>query len=490
MKLDITQKQITYQDAFDAYKKITERTDERQALLMESRTANIDYGKQSIIATNLALKVSGKNDYFRIEALDEQGMHLLKNFSIKDFSFAKGYEQSENCIEGRVERPYLSGLTEQERITLPGQAKFLKSFMNKFESNSKYAGLYGAVAYDFARNFENIGSSHENEPGEDYSFFMPTELQVFDNIRKTATKHELILGGRREALRKSNGSLAYSQKLDGKQFIPSMTDEEFMEKAAFLVEEIKKGRFMQCVLSNSFRLPLKEHPISSYKTLRDINPSPYNFFFNLGDGEFLYGSSPEIHAVVESGNLAIRPLAGTISRIGNAYDDAMQRIKLLTDPKEIAEHSMLVDLGRNEAYRLCTPESVSVKDIYTIETYPNLYHLASGIQGRLKPDFDSIDVLVTTIPAGTLSGAPKKEAMKAIETLENHRRGFYGGAVGYLAFNGDSNLGITIRSVYVNKNFSRLQAGAGIVLDSIPHSELMEVALKISKLAKIHGVEI
>ena len=206
---------------------------------------------------------------------------------------------------------------------------------------------------------------------------------------------------------------------------------------------------------------------------------------SLRHREFLYGSSPEIHAVVEDGVMKIRPLAGTRRRSKNPLEDAKIRISLQTDPKELSEHIMLVDLARNEAYRLCIPESVRVADVFTVEQYPNLYHLASGVEGKLRTGFDSIDVLLTTIPAGTLSGAPKLEAMKAIEDLEPSRRGFYGGAVGYLTFDGECNTGITIRSVHVDDNISTVQAGAGIVRDSVPETEFGETHLKMEKLLQV-----
>ena len=483
MKLDIIEKNIEYADVFEVYKSIIENN--TQALLMESRTKNLAYGKQSIIATGLALKISGKNDYFKIEALNEQGVNLLKEFSKEDFQFASECRQKSDCLEGCVSKIYLPGATEDERIKLSGQARFLKSVMKKFESDNEYAGLYGAVAYDFARNFEDIGEIHEKEEGNDYTLFLPAEIYVFDDIKEKAIKHELQIRGSKIPFKENASSPTYGS---GKTELElCLTDKEYIEKVSFLVDEIKKGRFMQCVLSRSVSMRLVEPILHSYSKIRERNPSPYNFFFDLGDSEFLYGASPEIHAVVEDGNLTIRPLAGTIRRSSNAYDDAMRRIRLLTDKKEISEHSMLVDLARNEVYRLCEPESVKVEDMYTIEAYPNLYHLASGVKGRLKEGFDSIDVLLTTIPAGTLSGAPKKEAMKAIEQLETHRRGYYGGLVGYLSFNDNMNTGITIRSVHVKNNNSLVQSGAGIVKNSDPYKELEEIILKSSKQLEAIG---
>ncbi len=501
MKLNYTEKQIEYQDAFQLYRQLTEGA-EIPALLMESRTKNLAYGRQSIIAANPMLKIIGKNDSFGIYACSPAGKDiLLREFSSEDFPFASEYKKAGvrseyipqmplgisdtavvhiGAIEGRIKREFNAEQVEEDRVKNVGMGKFLRALMGKFKSDNKYAGLYGAFAYDFARNFENIGNRHEQEPRHDFSLFLPADIYVLDDIRQKAVHYRLKGGGKTfmgdTPLKiDSNSNVRYE----------SMAEDEFIRKASSIKSDINDGRFMQCVLSRSVSMPLREHPIRAYGRLRDINPSPYNYFFNFGHGEFLYGSSPEIHAVVEDGVMKIRPLAGTRRRSKNPLEDAKSRMSLQTDPKELSEHIMLVDLGRNEVYRLCLPESVKVTDVFTVEQYPNLYHLASGVEGRLREGFDSIDVLLTTIPAGTLSGAPKLEAMRAIEELETARRGFYGGAVGYLTFNGGCNTGITIRSVHVNNNISTIQAGAGIVRDSIPENEVNETNLKLEKLIQV-----
>lgn len=487
MKLNYRKMEIEYQDAFQLYQQLTEGA-KIPALLMESRTRNLAYGRQSIIAANPVLKITGKNDAFGIYACAPYGRNvLLPEFSRKDFPFALEYREHPHAepeligIEGAISREFNPEQTEDERVRNAGMSKFLRAMLGKFHSENRYAGFYGAFAYDFARNFENIGSRHDKEPGQDFVLFLPADIYVFDDIRQMAAHYELEGMGRKAYFKDAplimtlNSNLRYE----------SMSESEFIEKALSIKSDINNGRFMQCVLSRSVSMPLKENPIRTYEKLRGINPSPYNYFFNFGKGEFLYGSSPEIHAVVEDGIMKIRPLAGTRRRSKNPLEDAKLRISLQTDPKELSEHIMLVDLARNEAYRLCIAESVRVTDVFTVEQYPNLYHLASGVEGRLREGFGSIDVLLTTIPAGTLSGAPKLEAMKAIEELENTRRGFYGGAVGYLTFKGDCNTGITIRSVHVNYGMSTMQAGAGIVLGSKPKKEFDETRLKMEKLLQV-----
>ena len=488
MNLNYRKTEIEYQDAFQLYRQLTEGA-KIPALLMESRTRNLAYGSQSIIAANPILKVTGKNDAFGIYACSPYGGDvLLPQFSKEDFPFAlklegTGFraEPELSGIEGAISREFNPDHIEEDRVKNAGMSRFLRAMLGKFQSDNKYAGLYRAFAYDFARNFENIGNRHDTASGQDFVLFLPADIYVFDDIRQMAVHYQLKVMGRTTYLK--DAPLAIIPYSNSRQ--ESMPEGEFTEKARSIQSDIKNGRYMQCVLSRSVSIPLKEHPIRAYERLRGRNPSPYNYFFNFGRGEFLYGSSPEIHAVVEDGVMRLRPLAGTRKRSNNPLEDAYLRISLQTDPKERMEHIMLADLARNEAYRLCIPDSVKVTDVFTVEQYPNLCHLASGVEGRLGKGLDSIDVLLTTIPAGTLSGAPKLEAMKAIEVLENTRRGFYGGAVGYLTFNGNCNTGITIRSVHVNENISTVQAGAGIVLDSVPEEEFGETRLKMEKLLQV-----
>lgn len=475
MKLEFKETNILYQSAFGLYRELTDNG-AVPALLMESRTVNLAYGKQSIVAANPALKFTARNEMFTIQALTEQGRNLLAEFSDQDFPFAHLIPLDDG-IYGTFSREFNPNLAEEQRINKISAGSVLKSFLQKFSADNNYAGLYGAVAYDFARNFEDFGHNHDSKPGEDFVLFLPGDIYVIDEIRQQATHYQIQIDGNKTPFESHPLTL---HDVSSTLRIESMSEEEYIAKAASLISDIKNGRFMQCVLSRSISVPLIENPIDAYARLRDINPSPYCFYFDL-DGEILYGSSPEIHAVVQDGDMIIRPLAGTKRRSQNALEDALLRIELQTDPKERSEHSMLVDLARSEVYRLCEPESVRVTDMFTVEQYPNLYHLATGVRGRLKEGMDSVDVLLTTIPAGTLSGAPKLEAMKAIEDLEPTRRGFYGGAVGYLTFNGETNTGITIRSVHVKNGFSTVQAGAGIVAGSDPVDEAKEVMLKLER---------
>ncbi|MCB9359211.1 anthranilate synthase component I family protein [Candidatus Woesearchaeota archaeon] len=476
MRYEIVSRPFEYGCAFEHYKDISRRN---QSLLMESKTKNLAYGKQSIVATNLALKISGKDGYFRIEALNEQGIGLMKDLSQDDFPYAEFLMNKGYVMDGKIRYEDRHNMTEEQRVHAISQASVVRTFMDKYRCDSKHLGLYGAFAYDFVRQFEDIGHKHAGEEGDDYTLFLPTDVFVFDEIRNSAMHHSIDVPGKKD-------QFAYARPEPSFDLVSrdNFRKDDFIRSIQTIKDDIMNGRFMQCVISRSMDIATKTDPIDTYGYLRRANPSPYLFYFDLGPDGTLYGSSPEYHVVVEDRKVKIRPLAGTRRLTGQALKDANLRAELMTDKKELAEHSMLVDLALSEICRLSNPDTVRLTDTRTLEFYPNLMHLASGIEGILREDFDAIDALLTTIPAGTLSGAPKREAMKAIEELEPHRRGYYGGAAGYLAFNGDMNTAIIIRSIHEIGGRSRVQAGAGVVKDSIPEKEYEETQLKMSKMSE------
>ena len=233
----------------------------------------------------------------------------------------------------------------------------------------------------------------------------------------------------------------------------------------------------QVVLANRRRRPLKAHPLSLYRALRSINPSPYMFYYDFGDFHVV-GASPEILVRLEDGVVNVRPIAGTRPRGATPEEDHALGEDLLADPKERAEHVQLMDLGRNDVGRVAQTGSVRVTDHMVIERYSHVMHIVSNVQGQLKPGLDAIDALKATFPAGTLSGAPKVRAMQIIDEFEPTKRGVYGGAVGYLDYSGNMDVAIAIRTGVVKDGQLYVQAGAGIVADSVPQSEWQETENK------------
>ena len=246
---------------------------------------------------------------------------------------------------------------------------------------------------------------------------------------------------------------------------------------------IFEGDIMQVVLSQRLSQPFHASPLTLYRALRSLNPSPYMFYYDMGD-HHIVGSSPEILVRLENDTVTVRPIAGTRPRGRTAEQDAALAAELLADPKERAEHVMLIDLGRNDIGRIADAGSVKVTDNMVIERYSHVMHIVSNVEGTLKQGMDAIDVLKATFPAGTVSGAAKVRAMEIIDELEPSKRGIYAGAVGYLGFNGDMDVAIAIRTAVVKDGTLYVQAGAGIVADSVPENEWMETQNKAKAVLK------
>ena len=248
-------------------------------------------------------------------------------------------------------------------------------------------------------------------------------------------------------------------------------------------EYIRAGDCMQVVPSQRMHLPFSDHPLSLYRALRTLNPSPYMFYYDFGDFHVV-GASPEILVRRERDQVTVRPIAGTRLRGKTEAEDQALAAELLSDAKEIAEHVMLIDLGRNDVGRISQTGQVQVTDKMVIERYSHVMHIVSNVEGCLKPDTSNMAVLAATFPAGTLSGAPKIRAMEIIEALEPAKRGIYGGAVGYLSFNGDMDLAIAIRTAVIKNQTLYVQSGGGIVADSDPQAEWQETQNKAMAVLK------
>ncbi len=253
--------------------------------------------------------------------------------------------------------------------------------------------------------------------------------------------------------------------------------EPFKEAVDRAKHYIYEGDAMQVVLSQRMQMPFADHPLALYRALRMLNPSPYMFYYDMGDFHIV-GASPEILVRREGDNVTVRPIAGTRPRGATHEQDVELEHELLADPKELAEHLMLIDLGRNDVGRIAEVGSVKLTDNMTIERYSHVMHIVSSVEGKLKPGSGNMDVLRATFPAGTVSGAPKVRALEIINELEPTARGIYSGAVGYLSFSGDMDLAIALRTAVIKDQTLYVQAGAGIVADSVPESEWQETQNK------------
>lgn len=260
-------------------------------------------------------------------------------------------------------------------------------------------------------------------------------------------------------------------------FTSGFTEEGFKAAVEQIKEYVLAGDVMQCVPSQRMSIPYRAAPLDLYRALRSLNPSPYMFYLNLGDHQ-VAGSSPEILTRLEEGEVTVRPIAGTRKRGRDEAEDQALEAELLADPKELAEHLMLIDLGRNDVGRISETGSVTVTDKMVVERYSHVMHIVSNVVGRLKPGLSAMDVLRATFPAGTVSGAPKIRALEIIDEVEPVKRGVYSGAVGYLSWHGNMDTAIAIRTAVIKDGQLHVQAGAGIVADSVPEMEWQETLNK------------
>jgi anthranilate synthase component I len=351
-------------------------------------------------------------------------------------------------------------------------------------------GLVGYTAYDVVRFFERIPQQHENErPTPILHYVAPRSLLVFDHLTRSVA---LLHAGseqerqelRREVIAALRGGMPVARGV-GRYGEPtvSLSRDQYMQGVKRTQEYIAAGDVYQLVLSSRFTGRHELDPFQVYRALRMINPSPYLFYCKLGEIEVV-GSSPEALVKLHQGRAELRPIAGTLPRHDDPRVDAEHEARLLADPKENAEHVMLVDLARNDLGRVARAGSVLVKPYRVIERYSHVMHIVSGVHGELAAGRDAFDLFAATFPAGTLVGAPKVRAMQIIEELEPVARGLYGGTIGYFGAHGDMDQAITIRSLVFRGDEYSYQAGAGIVADSNPASEHDEVFAKSAALRR------
>ncbi|NLI58269.1 MAG: anthranilate synthase component I [Clostridium sp.] len=443
----------------------------KYCFLLESVEGGEKWARYSIIGKNPFLKVKSFKDSTIIE--DKKGV-------IK--------EEKGNPVE--IIRKLMN---KYKGATLPNLPRF----------NGGAVGFFG---YDLIRYYENL----PNVPQDDLKlpechFLFTDEVLVFDHLKqKIHIIVNLHVGGNIE--RDYNSAVdriksIYKEILDtrwkvfddfppdftgnqkGLKYTTNISKELFCKNVSKAQEYIKNGEVSQVVLSQRLCVETEEHPFNVYRILRIINPSPYMYYLKFDDYKIV-GSSPEMLARVEDGVVETCPIAGTRKRGKTKEEDEKLEKELLSDKKELAEHSMLVDLGISEIGKISKEGTVKTSKLMHIERYSHVMHIVSNISGELREDKTAFDALMSIMPAGTLSGAPKVRAMEIIDEFENVKRGPYGGAIGYLSFNGNLDSCITIRTIIFKDGRAYVQAGAGIVADSVPESEYEETINKASALLK------
>ena len=363
------------------------------------------------------------------------------------------------------------------------------------------AGVFGYLGYDTVRQMEELAAPNPDPIGlPDGVMIRPTLIVVFDTVKDmitvvTPVRPDSAVSARTAYAQAAERVTALVDRLDtfltkavdvhsGPLAAPmqsNTTPEEFAGMVAQAKEYIAAGDVFQVVLAQRFETPFTLPPFSFYRALRRVNPAPFLFFLNFGDYA-IAGSSPEILVRVRGGTVTIRPIAGTRPRGATPHDDAALEAELLADPKERAEHLMLLDLGRNDVGRVAAIGSVKVTDQFSVERYSQVMHIVSNVEGRLDERYDALDALAAGFPAGTVSGAPKVRAMQIIDELEKEKRGLYAGCVGYFSAGGDMDTCIVLRTALIKDGKMYVQAGAGIVADSNPASEQQECINKAKAL--------
>jgi anthranilate synthase component 1 len=367
-------------------------------------------------------------------------------------------------------------------------------------------GLVGYMGYDSVRRLEKLPNlSTKDIALPEIAFMLTSDLAVMDHSEGSITlianainwdgSNDRVDEAYSDAIERLDrmqsklmsaiaGEIAEIPQSSDPIFDRNMSEDDYIAKVMRAKEEIVSGEAFQIVLSQRFSMECSADAIDVYRMLRLRNPSPYMYLFRFEGGIDVVGSSPEALVKVTQGEVMVHPIAGTRKRSQSPEEDMRLSEELLADPKERAEHLMLVDLGRNDLGRICTPGSVEVIDFMSVEKYSHVMHIVSTVTGKLSPEKSAVDALFATFPAGTLSGAPKPRAMEIIEELEPHRRGLYGGAIGYLDFTGNIDTCIAIRTALIYKGRAYVQAGAGVVADSVAESENQEC---INKAAAVLG---
>jgi anthranilate synthase component 1 len=380
-------------------------------------------------------------------------------------------------------------LSEYKPVEVPGLPRFS-------------GGAVGYLAYDMIRYFEKLPDHTADELHSwDSHFFITDTIIIFDNVRHTikVVVNTHLTDQRRakevydKAIQQIDGiikdvrapvSVSPAEFDQGElRFKSNFSPAEYRQVVKRCKEHIRRGDIIQVVPSQRYRAPAKVDTFELYRALRHINPSPYLFFLRLGS-ETLVGSSPEVLIRVEGQRAELRPIAGTRQRGKTPAEDTALEQELLRDPKELAEHIMLVDLGRNDLGRVCKTGTVEVTELGVVERYSHVMHIVSNVRGQLARNRDCYDVFRASFPAGTLTGAPKIRAMEIIEDVEPVRRGFYGGAVGYFSFSGNMDMCIAIRTMLIKDGMITIQAGGGVVADSEPEREYQETVNKARALIK------
>ncbi len=457
--------------------------EESNPFILESKDISDVYGRLSLIGFDPIIKITGKNNSFEIALLQERGKIFFDEIDESDFSLIKDFKKTDSKISATLEEQ--EGVFSEENHTKKHTiADSLRIFLDKFKADQKcFFGLYGAFAYDFVRLFEDLPNIAEDQGDPDFCFYIYDSFLYFDHLKEKA---ELILYRNSKlecdySLKKISKNLTKSSKeKEGAYKITNpafdLEQKEYEELVKKAKELARQGETFEVVFSRTLKADFDGDPFALYQVYQEKNPSPYMFYFDFGD-EFLVGASPEMMLRVEDGVCNTRPISGTMPRGKNPIEDHENMLHLLSSEKERAELDMLIDLARNDLARICEP-GIEITEYRKVEKYSRVMHTIAHVIGNLKKNYTALDAYIACANAGTLTGAPKVQAMIEIEKHEKTRRGFYGGAVGYFSFSGDMDTAIIIRTAHIKNKKLSLRVGATLLYDSDPAFEYNETKAK------------
>jgi len=496
------------------FSKLSKQGKKENCILLESADVMKRLGEKSLGSAEPCIKASGKGNKFEITALNQLGQKLLLPIA-QSLNFCNSVKAEKTSIKG-ILRQGQGIVSEQERLKAKTQAGVLRAIAFQFKPAGKKfpvsSGLFGSISYDFIDQFEKLPKAKAdplNEP--DYEMLFLDNLFLIDHEKKEiafiANAFKTGLDDEKE-LERCSERIAYYEKalketnskqekagMPGKKVkLSAKSDcpkQEYMAMVEKCKEHILKGDVFQIVPSRTISVETKAKPLEIYRALRRLNPSPYMFFMHSETGTLL-GSSPETFLKVEGNGekkIEIRPIAGTRPRglVNGKVDlelDSRYENELKTDEKELAEHTMLVDLARNDVARVSKPGSRLVGKVHYVEKFSHVMHLVSNVSGTLKPGLDALHAYLASMNMGTLTGAPKVKAMELLRKYEKTKRGFYGGSIGYLTPAGDFDSAIVIRSMKVKNGTAFIRAGGGVVFDSIAEKEFLETENKAKACLK------
>ncbi|WP_414752494.1 anthranilate synthase [Anabaena sp. CCY 9910] len=459
----------------------------RGGLLTSSYEYPGRYKRWAIGFINPPLQLTTRENAFTISSLNPRGQVLLPTL-FQHLSAQSQLQQislNHDYITGEI-RPTKQLFTEEQRSKQPSAFTVIREILQIFASDEdEHLGLYGAFGYDLVFQFEPIPQKIARPADQrDLVLYLPDELIVVDYYLQKAYRHQYEFAtehGNTEHLPRTGQSIDYQ----GKRLLPNQTADHQPGEYANLVEQaldyFRRGDLFEVVPSQNFFTACEQSPSQLFQTLRQINPSPYGFLLNLG-GEYLIGASPEMFVRVDGRRVETCPISGTIRRGEDALGDAVQIRQLLNSHKDEAELTMCTDVDRNDKSRICEPGSVRVIGRRQIELYSHLIHTVDHVEGILRPEFDALDAFLSHTWAVTVTGAPKRAAMQFIEQHERSARRWYGGAVGYLGFNGNLNTGLTLRTIRLQDSIAEVRVGATVLYDSVPSAEEEETITKATAL--------